>query len=78
MSRGLWITLAWGNTTVLPSQFKISISSLRNQRPRLKKTIANLSDGQKQSVAYRAKQLIFKGGIDSNRLIATLEKMPWH
>lgn len=38
------------------------------------KTIANLSDGQKQSVAYRAKQLISEGGIDSNRLIATLEK----
>lgn len=40
----------------------------------IEKTIANLSDGQKQSVAYRAKQLILEGGIDSNRLIATLEK----
>ena len=40
----------------------------------IEKTIANLSDGQKQSVAYRAKQLISEGGIDSNRLIATLEK----
>lgn len=40
----------------------------------IEKTIANLSDGQKQSVAYRAKQLIPEGGIDSNRLIATLEK----
>lgn len=39
----------------------------------IEKTIANLSDGQKQSVAYRAKQLISEGGIDSNRLIATLE-----
>lgn len=36
--------------------------------------IANLSDGQKKSIAYRAKQLISDGGIDSNRLIATLEK----
>ena len=40
----------------------------------IEKTIANLSDGQKQSVAYRAKQLMSEGGIDSNRLIATLEK----
>lgn len=40
----------------------------------IEKTIANLSDGQKQSVAYRAKQLILEVGIDSNRLIATLEK----
>ena len=40
----------------------------------IEKTIANLSDGEKQSVAYRAKQLISEGGIDSNRLIATLEK----
>ena len=40
----------------------------------IEKTIANLSDAQKQSVAYRAKQLISEGGIDSNRLIATLEK----
>ena len=40
----------------------------------IEKTIPKLSDGQKQSVAYRAKQLISEGGIDSNRLIATLEK----
>ena len=40
----------------------------------IEKTIANLSDGQKQSVASRAKQLISEGGSDSNILIATLEK----
>lgn len=40
----------------------------------IEKTIANLSDGQKRSVAYRARQLIADGGIDSNKLIATLEK----
>ena len=36
--------------------------------------IGKLSDGQKKSVAYRAKQLIAEGGIDSNKTIATLEK----
>lgn len=38
------------------------------------KIIANLSDGQKRSVAYRAKQLIADGSIDSNKTIATLEE----
>lgn len=32
-----------------------------------------LNDGQKKSVAYRAKQLIADGSIDSNKTIATLE-----
>lgn len=38
------------------------------------KIISKLSDGQKKSIAYRAKQLIAEGGIDSNRMIAALEK----
>lgn len=38
------------------------------------KIISKLSDGQKKSVAYRAKQLIAKGDVDSNRTIAALEK----
>lgn len=38
------------------------------------KIISKLSDGQKKSVAYRAKQLIADGGIDSNRTITALEK----
>ena len=38
------------------------------------KIISKLSDGQKKSVAYRAKQLIAEDGIDSNRTIAALEK----
>lgn len=37
-------------------------------------TIAKLSDGQKKSIAYRAKQLIADGGIDSNKTITTLER----
>lgn len=37
-------------------------------------TIALLSAGQKKSVAYRAKQLIADGSIDSNRAIAALER----
>ena len=36
-------------------------------------TIEKLSAGQKKSVAYRAKQLINDGMIDSNKIIATLE-----
>lgn len=39
----------------------------------IEKVISKLSDGQKKSVAYRAKQLIAEGGIDSNRVITTLE-----
>lgn len=37
-------------------------------------TVTTLSDGQKKSIAYRAKQLIAEGGIDSNKTIAALEK----
>lgn len=33
-----------------------------------------LSDGQRRSVAYRARQLIEEGGIDSNKVIAALER----
>ncbi len=40
----------------------------------MEKIIAELSDGQKQSIAYRARQLIADGTIDSNKAIATLEK----
>lgn len=36
--------------------------------------MAKLSNGQKKSVAYRAKQLIADGVIDSNRKISALEK----
>lgn len=40
----------------------------------IEKVVSKLSDGQKKSVAYRAKQLISEGGIDSNKVITTLEK----
>lgn len=39
----------------------------------LKKTISGLSDGQKKSIAYRAKELIAKKKIDSLSVISTLE-----
>lgn len=39
----------------------------------IKKTIANLSDGQKKSVAYRAKTLISEKEIDSIKVINALE-----
>lgn len=40
----------------------------------IEKTIKDLSAGQKKSVAFRAKQLISDGTIDSIKVIAALEK----
>ncbi len=40
----------------------------------LEDAIAKLSVGQKKSLAYRAKQLIATGDIDSNKTISILEK----
>lgn len=38
------------------------------------KAVSALSNGQKKSVEYRARQLIAEGGIDSNKAIAALEE----
>lgn len=38
------------------------------------KVVAKLSVGQKKSVAYRARQLVLNGEIDSRKAITTLEK----
>jgi hypothetical protein len=40
----------------------------------LEEALSQLSDGQKKSVAYRARQLIAEGEIDSNKIISTLER----
>lgn len=40
----------------------------------IEKTISKLSPGQKKSVAFRAKQLISEGEIDSIKVITALEK----
>lgn len=40
----------------------------------MEKVISKLSTGQKKSVAYRARQLVLAGEIDSNKAIAMLEK----
>jgi len=40
----------------------------------IEETISKLSDGQKKSVAFRAKQLIRDGKIDSIKVINALEK----
>ena len=40
----------------------------------IKETVSQLSNGQKKSVAYRAKQLIADGVIDSIRVISALEE----
>ncbi len=37
--------------------------------------VSNMSDGQKKSVAYRARQLVAEGAIDSNRVINALEEV---
>ena len=42
--------------------------------PDIRSTIAGLSDGQKRSVAFRAKQLIEDGKIDSIKVINALEE----
>lgn len=49
------------------SLFEMSPSELRER-------ISKLSDGQKKSVAYRAKQLIAQGGIDSYKIVSALEE----
>ena len=36
--------------------------------------IANMSEGQKRSLSYRAKQFVAEGKIDSRKIIAALEK----
>lgn len=40
----------------------------------IKKTVSKLSDGQKKSAAFRAKQLIQEGEIDSIKIINALEE----
>lgn len=40
----------------------------------LKKAISVMSEGLKKSVAYRARQLIIDGSIDSRKTISTLEE----
>lgn len=40
----------------------------------VKKIVSELSDGQKRSVAYRARQLIGEGKIDSRSVISALEE----
>lgn len=59
-------------------KFAVSIDGFdkifNQSAPELEKTISQLSDGQKKSMAYRAKQLIAEGRIDSNKVISTLEK----
>lgn len=59
-------------------KFAIAISDFDKlfEKPiaEIERAVSKLSDGQKKSIAYRAKQLIASGGIDSNKTIATLEK----
>lgn len=59
-------------------KFAISIDDFDNlfSKPvdELEHIISELSDGQKKSAAYRAKQLIATNDIDSNKTIAALER----
>lgn len=41
---------------------------------KLKAELNQMSDGQKDSVAHRARQLVMSGDIDSRKIIATLEE----
>lgn len=52
-----------------------SFNELFNSTPEeIKKTVAKLSAGQKKSAAFRAKQLIQEGKIDSIKIINALEE----
>lgn len=49
-------------------------SVFKESPAKLEKIINSLSDGQKHSLGYRARQLIAEGEIDSHKVITTLEK----
>lgn len=52
-----------------------SFDDLFNKAPsEIKETVSHLSNGQKKSVAYRAKELISEGVIDSIKVINALEE----
>ena len=40
----------------------------------IEETLQNVSEGQKKSIAYRARTLIAEEKIDSNKVISTLER----
>ena len=40
----------------------------------IEKIVSEMSDGQKQSLAYRARKMVVEGQIDSRRVIAALER----
>lgn len=41
---------------------------------RIEEIVSRMSDGQKQSLAYRARQMVVDGSIDSRRVVAALER----
>ena len=43
--------------------------------PKMKKILSEIPEGQKKSVAYRAKELIASGDIDSRKTISALEEL---
>ncbi len=47
---------------------------LKKTPAEIEKVVSQLSQGQKKSVAYRAKKLIASGDIDSRKTVAALEK----
>lgn len=52
-----------------------NFDDLFTERPdKIEKIISKLSEGQKKSVMYRAQRLYADGEIDSNRVVAALEK----
>lgn len=71
-----WVIDYLGMSQYYKNALKIdSFDELFKKTPsEIEKTVAKLSDGQKKSVSYRARQLIADGEIDSNRAIAALEK----
>ena len=45
-----------------------------NGADKIKEIVCGMSAGQKRSAAYRARQLIAEGAIDSNKAITALEE----
>lgn len=70
-----WIVEYLGVSNYYKNAIKIEhFDDVFNQSPaELKKTISKLSEGQKKSLAYRAKELIAEDKIDSLATISVLE-----
>ena len=66
--------MVWSNTTSTLLNTESFNELFVSSPEQIEETIGKLSAGQKKSVAFRAKQLIKDGKIDSIKVINALEK----